>query len=91
MAGKYIGCYIIFEVANNMFISKKDVNAALGLIIFFLITLIIFLIFRGELFLSYEFVLSKDLVLIFKRASFYLLVPLFIDSVLIFLFKILRI
>jgi len=81
--------YIIFEVANNMFISRKDVKAALGLIIFFLVISIVFLIFGSKLFLSYEFVLSKELVLIFKQASLYLLVPLFIDSVLVFLFKIL--
>lgn len=82
--------YIVFETANNMFISKEDAKVALRLIIFLFVLAVIVGIFMGQLSLNYKVIMPEKLIWIFKRVDYYLLAPILIDTGLISLFKLLK-
>lgn len=84
--------YLVFEVGNTMFSSKKDMEGALKFFLFILVVGVIFYLigvrFSGlnpsEIFMHPRF------IQIFQKASLYLLAPIGIDAALILLLKIFR-
>ena len=81
--------YIVFEVANNMFISKEDAKVAAGLLIFVLVFAV--LVYGLSFWISWrpKLSLSPGLVELIKNVDLYLLAPLLIDAGLISVLKIL--
>lgn len=76
--------YIIFETANSMFSSRKDLEGAL-LIVFLTITLLVSLFLLG-ISVSLEDIqgfISQEMTLLFYQGTIYLLFPLTIDAALI--------
>ncbi len=88
-----IGLYFIFEFANTMFSSKKDVEGTaifVGLLSILIISLILALYFINPTLLSNFWIYINSLNLtplsnFFKLGSLYLLVPLSLDLLIIFL------
>lgn len=88
-----IGLYFIFEFANTMFSSKKDVEGTaifVGLLSILTISLILALYFINPTLLSNFWIYINSLNLtplsnFFKLGSLYLLVPLSLDLLIIFL------
>ena len=81
--------YLIFEIGNTMFSSKKDMEGALELF-GTLIVILIILYLMGIRLPSFNpnALLSQPLVLtVFKRGCEFLLIPLSIDAVIILLFR----
>ncbi len=81
--------YLAFEIGNTMFSSRKDMEGALelfGTIIVILITLY-FLGLRLPAFNPTNLLNQPLIQEIFKRGSIFLIVPLAIDLVVIFLFR----
>jgi hypothetical protein len=85
--------YLVFEVGNTMFSSKKDMEGALSLILAVLVTGVIFYFLGLFLGLSVEtsgiieLLSSPILVDIFRKGSLYLLIPMVIDLLFIIILK----
>ncbi len=82
--------YIAFEIGNTMFSSKKDMEGALGLLLFALFAGAICYLFGLRIPISsIEAYFSQSFVLaIFQQGSIYLLFPIIIDTGFILLLKI---
>lgn len=82
--------FVIFEVGNTMFSSRKDIEGTIELIlaIAFIVVALYFLGFRipQEFF---NFTQSRDVVESLKTANFFLLVPILVDSSILLLIRIL--
>lgn len=78
--------YILFEIGNTMFSSKRDLDGALELLIITFIfgSLFYFLGFRGQ-----TIIIPNTLQTFFQTASIFLLIPFAIDLVIIILIRIL--
>ncbi|OGE64265.1 hypothetical protein A3J13_01175 [Candidatus Daviesbacteria bacterium RIFCSPLOWO2_02_FULL_36_8] len=88
-----LGLYLIFNIANSMFSSKKDIQGTIGFVVAILaITVALLLTFyflNPSLLATFWIYLTNlnltPLVEFFKLASFYLLIPLLLDLLVIFL------
>ncbi len=84
--------YLVFEIGNTMFSSKKDMEGALEVIVALIAISIIFYIvgFRISAF-STEVIFSNPIIIqTFQKADIYLATPIGIDLVIIFLLKLLK-
>jgi len=84
--------YLVFEIGNTMFSSKKDMEGAFELFgtIIFIVIVLYFLGVRVT-FLNPNQLLSQPLLQeVFTKGSLFLLIPLAIDILIIFLFRPLR-
>ena len=81
--------YLVFEIGNTMFSSKKDMEGALELFVTLIILTIVFYLMgiRIPSFNPNNFLVQPNIEDVFKQGSLFLLVPLAIDSIVIFLFK----
>ena len=81
--------FFIFEIANSMFASKKDLEGALQLLVLtiFMGIIIYVLGVRFQLPLSNK-LLAESITGIFKLADIYLLTPIVIDSIILVILKI---
>ncbi|HSX08843.1 MAG TPA: hypothetical protein VLF93_01700 [Candidatus Saccharimonadales bacterium] len=81
--------YLVFEIGNTMFSSKKDMEGALelfGVIIFFVI-LFYLLGIRVPSF-NPNIILAQPLIeSVFKQGSLFIIIPLAIDAIIILLFR----
>src|SRR3989344_2067310 len=86
--GNILAGILIFEVANSMFASKKDLEGALILVIFilFVIAFLYILGIRIPINLT-DFTISSSTLEIIKNANIFLLVPIMIDTVVLLLFE----
>lgn len=84
--------YIIFEISNTMFSSRKDMEGALELFITLIaIVIVLYLLGIRVTFFNPNVIFSQQLILeVFKRGSLFLLVPLIIDILIILLFRPIR-
>ena len=83
--------YVLFEISNTMFSSRKDMEGTLELFLAILvITIILYLIGVRFPQINPNTVLSTEIETLFKTGSFFLGVPLVIDFVFIALLKLLR-
>lgn len=82
--------YIVFEIGNTMFSSRKDMEGAIEVLIVLVMLSAIFYIVGFRLpTLNPDIILSDPMTItIFQQASIYLLPPLIIDLVLIFFLNI---
>ena len=83
--------YLIFAIGNTMFASKKDLEGALEL--FILVAIIFGLGYLLEIrlpLLDERVVLSKELIRAFKTSDLFLIIPLTIDSLIVIIFKFLK-
>ncbi|HWY79417.1 MAG TPA: hypothetical protein VNW29_03600 [Candidatus Sulfotelmatobacter sp.] len=84
----FIG-YLVFEIGNTMFSSRKDMEGALELFAT-LIVIVIILYFLGIRVPTFNpnLLFSQPLFLeVFKRGCMFLLMPLIIDTIIIFLLR----
>ncbi|HUQ84708.1 MAG TPA: hypothetical protein VM077_00135 [Candidatus Limnocylindrales bacterium] len=87
-----ISGYIVFEVSNTMFSSKKDLEGALGVTIA-IITIVVILYFVGFRIpaLNPNHLFSNSLIeQTFQKASLFMLAPLCIDLILLIIIKIFK-
>ena len=77
--------YLVFEIGNTMFLSKKDLQGSLVffLAITFLVAVLYFLGIRVEL-SENSFLLSEKTISYVRQATIFLLLPIFTDILLIF-------
>ena len=81
--------YLVFEIGNTMFSSKKDMEGAVSLALAVLVTSFIFyflgqrIVFSGVM----EFLYHPILVDIFRRGTLYLFIPILIDLFFILILK----
>ncbi len=91
----FLGLYLIFEISNTMFSSKKDIEGTIGFVMAILIVgifLISVLYFWRPLLITNIWSYLMDLnfehfLSFFRISSIYLLVPLILDLSIIFLTK----
>lgn len=77
--GISLALFLVFQIANTMFASRKDMEGAYKLlIVVFLLIAITIYIFGNPV--DYNLVLSGSFVNLIKMVDYYLVVPLFIDS-----------
>jgi hypothetical protein len=80
--------FLIFQIANSMFASKKDLE---GAIVFFVLILVVFLILIlfgvdiPSILINLKF--SPKILELLKKANLFLFVPIIIDSTFIFLLR----
>lgn len=81
--------YIVFEIGNTMFSSKKDMEGALEVIIALFVIAIIFYVVGFRLpSLNPEVIFSNEISLqTFQKASLYLAAPIGVDIVLILILR----
>lgn len=82
---------IIFQIANSMFASKKDLEGAIVLFVLLLVILLILILLGVDVsafFTNLKF--STKLLEILKMTNLFLLVPIVIDTVFLLLLKQLR-
>lgn len=90
-----LGLYLIFEISNTMFSSKKDIQGTIGFVVAIFTVLIIGIIilyFWNLPLLQniWNFLISQNfekLSNFFKLGTFYLLIPLILDFLLILITK----
>lgn len=84
--------YLVFEIGNTMFSSKKDMEGALGLLLTILALAAIFYLVGLPLsaFASEVIFVNPLFIQIFQKASIYLLAPIGINLILIALFKVFK-
>ena len=79
---------LIFEIANSMFASKKDLEGSLILLIFVLIVVAIFIISGIDISINLNnSFLSGEIKMILKNACLFLLLPILIDIFALFILK----
>lgn len=77
-------CYLLFEIGNTMFSSRKDMEGVIELSVVILIFGIIFYFIGIRIpDTFFDFLNSKSVLNIFERGSYYLLLPVIIDSLFI--------
>ena len=81
--------YLVFEIGNTMFSSKKDMEGALSLVLTVLVAGVVFyfLGFRVGISGVIEFLSNPMVVDIFRKGTMYLFIPLFIDLFFILVLK----
>lgn len=79
--------YLAFEVGNTMFSSKKDLEGAWMVLVILIFLLGVLYLLGIRIALSPESILANQFIEVVKKANFFLLVPLVIDSLFLFLFK----
>jgi len=86
--GYVLAGFLIFEIANSMFASKKDLEGALGLLAFF-VFIYIFMMLTGINFpfIKLEAVYSNEIIKMIQLANLFLIVPIFLDSFAFLLLK----
>lgn len=84
--------YLVFEIGNTMFSSRKDLEGALGVTLAFILISIIFYLIGFRLpALSPSIIFSNPIIKeVLQKASIYLLFPIGIDFILISILKLLR-
>jgi hypothetical protein len=81
--------YILFEVGNSMFSSKKDLEGAIAVIVLVLLTIILLYFFGIKInFTDLQKVLTNQTIHVFYQGTIYLLFPLGLDLGLITLLSI---
>ncbi len=81
--------YVVFEIGNTMFSSKKDMEGALSLVLMLLVASVVFYFLGFRVVISgvIEFLSSPIIVDIFRRGTLYLLIPMLIDLFFILILK----
>ncbi len=93
-----LGLYLIFEISNTMFSSRKDLEGTIGFLVGLLVT---FLICIGALYFLKPLILQTIWSYLhslnwaqasdfFQKGTFYLLIPLIIDFIIVLITKPLR-
>jgi hypothetical protein len=84
--------YLLFEIGNTMFSSKKDMEGAIELlvILFIIIGILFFFDIHLSFFNTHTLFTNPFLQRVFQKSTYYLLVPLGIDTIVIFLLKLLK-
>ncbi len=90
-----LGLYLIFEISNTMFSSKKDIQGTIGFVVGILVVFLIILtslyflrpLFLENIWLSLNNLNWIPVVNFFKTGCLYLLVPLILDFLIILLTK----
>ena len=93
-----LGLYLIFEIGNSMFSSKRDLEGVIG---FLVATILVDILVIGTMYFLkpdllqniWAFIKGLDLtneVNFFKKANIYLLIPLGLDLIIIVLTKLIR-
>lgn len=80
--------YLIFQIGNSMFSSKKDMEGTLELMLVICV-LLLFLYFLGIRISFTELLQNERLIEILQKISLYLAFPILVDLVLLFLLHIL--
>jgi len=85
----FLIAYLVFEIGNTMFSSRKDMEGALELFATLILLVIIFYLLgvRIAFFNPYSFLSQPVVQEVFKNGSFFLLVPLIIDACMILLLR----
>lgn len=83
--------YLIFAVANTMFLSLSDLKDFYILLIVLVLTFSILYFLGLRLSISTDSIFIKTVVNLSEKVSKYLLFPLVIDSVIVFLYRLCRI
>jgi hypothetical protein len=89
--GYLLAGFVIFQIANSMFASKKDLEGAIVLFVLLLVILLILILLGVDVsafFTNLKF--NTKLLKIFQKANLFLLVPIIIDTVFLLLLKRLR-
>lgn len=82
---------IIFQIANSMFSSKKDLEGAIVLFILLLVILLILILLGIDIpRLFYNLKFNPKLLEILKYANIFLLVPIIIDTAVLVILKKIR-
>lgn len=84
--------YIVFEIGNTMFSSKKDMEGALELLLSLIVICIIFY-FLGVRIPSIDpniFFERPVIINTFQKGTFYLLIPILIDITIVLLLRIIK-
>ena len=81
--------YVVFEIGNTMFSSRKDMEGALELFAaIIVIVIVLYLLGIRVTFFNPNLIFSQPVVQeVFKRGCVFLLAPLLIDAIIIFLFR----
>ena len=81
--------YVVFEIGNTMFSSRKDMEGALELFATIIVIIIILYLLGIRItFFNPNLLFSQSLIQeVFKRGSLFLLAPLLIDASILFLLK----
>jgi len=84
--------YLSFEIGNTMFVSKRDLEGAWRLVIVALVFIIIFYLigFRFDP-QSFQSLFTQKVGEFFKTANIFLSIPVIINSVLVVIFKLLKV
>lgn len=83
--------YVLFEISNTMFSSRKDMEGTLELLVFLLILSVMLYLIGVRVPASvFTYLSREEVVRIFQTGSYFLLVPLGIDIVLLTILKLLR-
>jgi hypothetical protein len=84
--------YIVFEIGNTMFSSRKDLEGALGVTLAFMLISVIFYLIDFRLpALSPSIIFSNPIIKeVLQKACIYLLFPIGIDIILISILKLLK-
>jgi len=83
--------YLIFEIGNTMFMSKRDLEGAwkLLIVVIFIIAIFYFIGFRFDP-VSFNNLFSESVTEVFKTGDLFLAVPIAINVVLVGMFKSLK-
>ncbi len=81
--------YIIFQISNTMFSSKKDMEGAVQLFAILAIILLIVLL-AGIRIDTGQFSILSDIEILFQKVSLYLLIPVIFDSIILIILKIIN-
>jgi hypothetical protein len=78
--GYLVIIYLLFEISNTMFSSRKDLEGfGMFLVIVFSILIGFYLLARTQLFSGLEILLNPEVAQFFKAASLLMLIPIIID------------
>lgn len=81
--------YVLFEVGNTMFSSKKDLEGIIELVIVAAILVLTFYIanFKWPIDIFYSFINKESSIQFFKQVNFFMLWALGVDSISVLFFK----
>lgn len=82
-----VGAYIVFEIGNTMFMSKRDIVGTWRFLVFLLIISVVYFVLGMQNYIDISVSLPEKFVILVKNATVFMLVPIVIDIILFFLVK----
>lgn len=87
-----LAVYLVFEIGNTMYLSKKDMEGAWKMLLVFMFLIAVFYIIGLRFQMNiFQTLFSENTLMVLRNVAKFLFIPIIIDGIIISFFKLVRI